>query len=157
MERKTLFVLIFSPLVPFFFYIYNEWTCVCGENIQIMWKHLMSWSCKCKAAKWELPGRKVAQAGLFLLLCGSGIVLRGTNFSLLMRNSRVRSMTCLTLPPFWPVYLPECVMHWRASRSYNENRVWGRWEWTSADGRFMQPCSWWQTGLLVSLCIVAQC
>lgn len=77
-----------------------------------------------------------------------GYCVTGTNFSLLMRNSRVRSMACLTLPPSWPVYLPD---HWRVFRSYFENREWGRWEWTSADGWFTQSLSWWQIGLLVSL------
>lgn len=37
------------------------------------------------------------------------------NLSPLMRNSRVRSMTCLTLLPPSSVYLPECVMHWGLS------------------------------------------
>lgn len=91
--------------------------------------------------QWVLSGRKVAQAGIFVQLCGRGIVLPGANFSLIMSSSRVRPV--LTSPRSWPVYLPECVMHWRCFQavSPSANRGWGRWEWTSADGRFTQSLS----------------
>lgn len=100
--------------------------------------------------QWVISGRKVAQAGIFVPLCGRGIVLPGANFSLLMSSSRVTPV--LTSPRSWPVYLPECVMHWRCFQAVTL-RIEGE---VGESGRALTDSlhsrsAWRQSGLLGSL------
>lgn len=72
----------------------------------------MSKGCECIAANRSFLEEKWHKQEYFYHSVGGGLCYGGgANLSLLMRNFRVRRVA-----PSWPVYLPVCVMHWRAFR-----------------------------------------
>lgn len=71
----------------------------------------MSEGCECFAANRNFLEEKWHKQEYFYCSVGGGLCYGGANLSLLMRNFRVRRVA-----PSRPVYLPVCVMHWRAFR-----------------------------------------